>query len=330
MKRALLLLVLALPLHAQCESELRNTLYREYYNSRTGDAAAQKHAYGVAQDYLKKYAEQCPDKYTESVQKFVKAYEDATDRSELMTGAFTTNGDPVKAFDAGHRILARTPDDLQTLIALTVAGDTAHTAKNDAFVVEALGDAKKAVELIGGGKAPAAWKPYKNREDALDALYYHAGNLSLANHDPVGAVTWLIKAATEEGAFKNEPLTYGRLGAAYQAGQLETMQKDYNEKFGGKNESPEGKHALEQINQVVDRVLDAYARAVVLSGDKANYAAAKTAWQQAVMEFYKFRVNDTMKGYDEWLAAAMTRPLPAPYEPKPYVAPPPPVKKKRH
>ena len=64
-----------------CDSQERTDMYTDYYNSKTKkdakgqpDTAAQQHAFEVGQQFLDKYAGPCPDKYTESVKKFVDAY----------------------------------------------------------------------------------------------------------------------------------------------------------------------------------------------------------------------------------------------------------------
>ena len=48
----------------------------------------------------------------------------------------------------------------------------------------------------------------------------------------------------------------------------------------GKDETPESKLALENINQVIDRMIDAYARAVALAGnDAANRQRRSNGWR---------------------------------------------------
>lgn len=339
--RLVLLAAVALPVAAQtadpCKGELRAAFYTEYYYNKSKkdangapDAAAQKYAYEVGKEYLAKFAATCPDQYTASVKNFVKAYEEAIERYNLRRYAFGAAADYGKAFESGRRLLGNNPNDLPTLMTLAHAGDAALARKNEEFVKEALLDARKAVDQIeAAGTAPASWEPYKSRDEALSNLYFHLGNLAIANQDPASAVPWLIKAAAVEGTAKNDPMTYGRLALAYQTSQLDAMQRDYNAKFGGKPETAESRFTLDQINQVIDRIVDSYARAVSLSGDNPRYAQAKPIWLQSLQTFYKFRVNDAMNGFDEYVANATTRPLPAPFEPKPYVPEPVAAKRKR-
>jgi len=338
--RLFTLALVSVPLFAQtpdpiCEGDARINLYTEYYNNKSKkdaagnpDPAAQKYAYEASKQFLEKYAEKCPDKYTDAIRKYVQAYDAATDRYDLARASFSTKPDPAKAFEIGRRILSTTADDLGVLMTLAHAGNAALTAKNETYVAEALTDAKKAIEQIEAGKAPSSWSPYKGKDDALSYLYYYTGNLAFASKDTADAARWFYKATTVEGPMKSDPVLYGKLAVAYQLSQLDAMHKDFNEKFGGKQETPEGKFALDQLNQVVDRIMDGYARAVALSGDDARYTQAKAAWLESLRSYYKFRIGETLAGFDEYLAQATTRPLPAPFEPKVYV--PEPVVSKKH
>jgi hypothetical protein len=314
----------ALTLSAQtaelCLSQERTALYGEYYYSKgKSDAATQKHAYETAKKYLAKY-EVCADEFTDAVKKFAAEHEAATERFNLTQAAFGGSPDPVKAYEIGRRILAANPGDLPTMMALAHVGELALAAKNDALVKESLAHAKKAVQAIEAGKEPDAWTPYKSRDEALGYLYTYIANMTIGRGDSAGAIAWYLAAAKSAGPAKTMPATYGRLAAAYHAGMLEPMQDRYNKKFAGKYESAEGKFEYEQVTQVMDRVIDAYARAVHLSGDDPKYAAAKAAWLGALKAFYQVRAGEKMPGFDEYVAKAMDRPLPAAFEPKTFNA----------
>lgn len=311
-----------------CLNEPRNLAYNDFYNAKKAtDAAGQQRAYELAKAFVESWTS-CSDQYTEAAKRFVALYEDAISHYDLSQNAFGAKPDRAKAFDIGHKILTTNPDDLPALMALAYAGNSEATAKNEAFAAEALTDAKKAIALIESGKEAAAWSPFKNREEALSFLTLYAANLSLVAKDPVSAIPLYVKVASIAGPPGHDPSTYIRLAAAYLQSQLDPMQKEYNEKFGGKPESAEGRWEIAQMHQVIDRVLDAYARAISLAGDNARYAQAKPAWMDALKSYYKFRFGDGMPGFDDYLANATTRPLLEPYVPKPYT--PEPAAPKRH
>jgi hypothetical protein len=127
---------------------------------------------------------------------------------------------------------------------------------------------------------------------------------------PAESIKYFRKAIASEGAIKNTPVIYSRLAAAYAASEYEPQSKEFGEKFGGKEATPESTAALEQINATVDRITDALARAVALSGTETQYAEARTRWMQELTRFYKFRHNDSTNGLEAYIAGATSKPLP--------------------
>src|ERR1044071_5282452 len=274
------------PPPVNCLNEPRNLAYNDFYNAKKAtDAAGQQRAYELAKAFVENWT-LCSDQYTEAAKRFVALYEDATERFARSQSAFGAKPDHAKAFEIGRKILTTNPDDLPALMALAYAGNSEATAKNEEFAAEALTDAKKAIALNEPGKGPVAGPPFKSREDALSFLTLYAANLSLVAKDPAGAIPLYIKVGTIAGPAGHDPSSYIRLAAAYLQSQLEPMQLEYNEKFGGKPESAEGKWQI--------------------------------AWMDALKNYYKFRFGDSMKGFDDYLANATARPLPEPYVPKPY------------
>jgi hypothetical protein len=120
----------------------------------------------------------------------------------------------------------------------------------------------------------------------------------------------LIKAAQFDSDLKKDPWTYFFIGAAYEAGPYAKLSADYKAKFEGKDESPESKLALANIQQVIDRVIDAYARAVALAGTDAKYQVNKKEWMDSLTTWYKYRHNQSDAGLNEMIATVLSKPLP--------------------
>ena len=306
-----------------CEEAARTELYTKYYDKKKGDAAAQKEAYGTAKEYLQKYAS-CNDQYSKAVQKFVTQYDDALRKLEFPQAIYGTDEkgtgrDFAKAFTIGREILATTPNDLGVLINLGYAGYTAQslTPSVTTYSADALNYARTAIQMIEAGQSPASWTPFKGKEDSLGYLNFAVGEY-LIKSNPTDALPYYLKAATYAPT-KETPLTYGRLAWAYQTSQYEPMQKEFTAKYGGKPETEESKHALNNLNQVMDRVMDAYARAISLAGTKPELQQAKAGWMELLTGFYKFRNNDSTTGLDAFIASAVSKPLPQPFTPQPYV-----------
>ena len=306
-----------------CEEAARTELYTKYYEMKKGDAAAQKQAYGIAQEYLQKYAS-CNDQYSKAVQKFAGQYDAAVRVTEFPkylygTDAQNTGRDFAKAFTLGKEILAATPNDLGVLINLGYAGYTAQSLNPSVttYSADSLNYAKTAIQMIEAGQNPSSWTPFKGKEDSLGYLNFAVGEY-LIKSNPSEALPYYLKAATYAPT-KETPLTYGRLAWAYQISQYEPMQKEFTAKYGGKPETEESKHALNNLNQVMDRVMDAYARAISLAGTKPELQQAKAGWMELLTGFYKFRNNDSTTGLDAFIASAVSKPLPQPFTPQPYV-----------
>ncbi|HJR06960.1 MAG TPA: hypothetical protein VJ842_06880 [Pyrinomonadaceae bacterium] len=309
-----------------CEEGARTELYTKYYDKKKGDAAAQKEAYTIAQEYLQKYAS-CNDQYSKAVQKFVGQYDEAVRKLDLPkylygTDAQGTGRDLAKAFTIGKEMLATNPNDLGLLINLGYAGYTAQSMSPavTTYSADSLNYAKTAIQMIEAGQSPASWTPFKTKEESLAYLNFAVGEY-LIKTDPASAIPYYLKALALETPVKTTASAYARLAAAYQVGQYDPLQKEFTAKYGGKPETEESKFALNNLNQVMDRVMDAYARAVNLAGNDPNpkVQQEKNTWKETLTGFYKFRNNDSITGLDAFIAGATSKPLPQPFTPQPFV-----------
>jgi tetratricopeptide (TPR) repeat protein len=312
-----------------CEEAARVEMYTKYYELKgrkdakgQPDAAAQKEAYGIGQEYLTKYAS-CNDTYSKAVQKFVTQYGEAVRKvgnETELSDALYKNKDYAKAFQLGQQMIAADPENLSLLIQLGYAGYNAQSQKPSVttFSPVALGYAKKAIEMLEAGKTPDNWVLFKTKDEALGYLNFAIGEYMIKS-DPAGAIPYYLKSLALETPVKTTAGAYARLAAAYQVGQYDPLQKDFTAKYGGKPETDESKFALNNLNQVMDRVIDAYARAVNLAGNDPKLAEDKKVWLETLTGFYKFRNNDSTTGLDAFIASATSKPLPAPFTPQPYV-----------
>jgi len=314
-----------------CEEAARGEMYTRYYELKgkkdakaNPDPAAQKEAYGIGKDYLAKYAS-CNDTYSKAVQKFVTQYGDAVRKVGIeadFTDALYKNKDYAKAFDLGKQMLATNPENLDLLIQLGYAGYTAQSGKPSVttFNPVSLDYAKKSIELLDAGKAPASWSFFKTKDEALGYLNFAMGEY-MRETNPAGALPSYLKAASFAPT-KDIALTYARIAESYERGQYERLKKDFAAKFEGKPETEESKYALNNLNQVIDRIMDAYARAISLAGSDAKFQQLKTESMQILTGYYKFRNNNTITGLDAFIAGATSKPLPEPFTPQPYVPAP--------
>ena len=295
----------ATPQNPQCTPEAKTALYNEF---RTNFKTDQAKANDLAMKWLA-----CPEVAGEEqispyLKNFVSLYEKANRKDQVYELVYAKKDYP-KAFEVGKAVLTEEPENLKVMLALAYAGYAAAIAKNDAFSADAINYAKKAMQSIEGGKAPAAWTPYSGKEEALAYLNNTLGMLTVQKN-PSEGLPYLIKAAQFDSKLNKLPFTYGFIAGAYEAGEYAKLSAEYKACCEGKDETPQSKLALENINQVIDRMIDAYARAVALAGTEQANQAAKKEWMDILTTWYKYRNNQSDTGLNEVIAGILSKPLP--------------------
>jgi len=290
----------------ETDDPVKIEVYTRFVNNRKTNEGA---AYQAAKEYLQKYSKD-NDQYTQYLQKWIVVYE-RDDRKRTLPQLVYNAKNFAGAYSLGKQILAEEPDYLPALIHLGYAGYLAMTtAKNDAFNAEAQGYATKAIQLIESGKSPGSWLPFKGKDDTLAQLYYAMGFLSLRSA-PDRAIEPLIKATQFETDLKKSPSIYYYVAVAYETGPYKTMAAAYQTAFAGKEESAQSKLALEKLNVIIDRMIDAYARAVAAAGSDPAHAQIKLQSSTKLSEFYKFRHEGSDVGMNELIAGVLAKPLPS-------------------
>ena len=312
-----------------CSTEGKIALYAEFYKELKGDQAK---AYEAAKKYVacppaaadpanpaSKEAEEAEAKRITYLKGFITRYEKAN-RFTKMTVALNDKK-YADAFAIGKEIASEDPENPGLILDLVFAGYASSNASLDADTVVY---AKKAIQLLESGKAPEKWVRFQSKDDALAWSNYIIATRSAAKSSWAEAIPYFIKAASYESTIKKLPLTYSSLGEAYEKGPYAKLSADYKAKFEGKDETPDSKLAIENINQVVDRMIDAYARAVALAGTDAQYAEIKAKSLDAATFYYKVRHDKSDAGLNEMIASVLSKPLPP--EPTPLTSlPTPPV-----
>ncbi|HWN09203.1 MAG TPA: hypothetical protein VNO50_08055 [Pyrinomonadaceae bacterium] len=290
----------------ECSAEAKLAIYNEF---RTIFKTEQDKAYVLAKKYLA-----CPTAAGEESiaaylrDKFVAPIDKAR-RAPQVSSLVYEKKDFAKAFELGKQILVEEPDNLRVLTDLAYAGYLAASSKVNTFNVDTLNYARKAIQLLQAGGTLENWAPYTSKDEALAYLNNTIGVLTIGEN-PGEALRHLLKAAQLEGKLKKDAITYGYIGDAYQSGPYDKLAAAYKACCEGKDETPESKLALENLNQVIDRMIDAYARAVALSGTDAASQARKTAWMETLTNWYKFRNKDSVTGLDSLIASVISKPLP--------------------
>jgi hypothetical protein len=289
---AAMLAAFAAPAWAQakeCNDEFKSATYQKWYDNRKDH---QDVAYAAAKDYLATCT--TDDQYSAALKKFVKLMDDANASASLnkqFDDAYKAKAyaDQIRI---GKQILATDPDNTAVYILMGMAG-----LGESSILGESTQYAKRAIEMIEGGK-PAA--PY-TRDQALAYLNWTIAKASLKSA-PSDSITFLLKAAKFDSDLKKNPLFYLDLAIAYN-GPRAKLTDEYKAKYTV--ESPESKLASANINQFLDRQIDAMARATALAGSPADKKAA----MDALTDLYKDR-NGKTDGLNELVAGILQKPLP--------------------
>lgn len=289
------------------DDEFKVTTYKRFVDNREPNPAA---AYQAAKDYMVRYSKE-DDQYTRYLKQWIAAFE-KDERQDTLLRAIYGEKNYAAGFGLAKQVLTDDPEDIKTLIALGYGGYLATTnAKNETFNADAERYAQKAIQLLETGKTPDAWEPFKSREDAIASLNYAIGFTELKAR-PEESISRFIRVIQIDSDLRKTPSPFYLLAEAYEKGPYKSLSSDYSKRFANQPETPESKAALDNINKVIDRIIDAYARAVSLAGNEPQYQTARAGWTKQLTTLYKFRHGDSDAGLNEFIAGVLSKPLPQP------------------
>ena len=292
----------------QCTQEAKDALYKAFLENRQADQAK---AYDAAKKHLACPAGEVTEastKITDYLKKWVTAYEEGTRKIKYRQLLYNDKK-YVEAYALGKELLTAEPENLKVLVDLGASGYLVGPLNNAALSAEAVAHARKALQLLESGKTLEDWEPLTGKEVAVAYLNYTIGALTLQN-EPAAALKNLLKAAQFETPLKKSPFTYAYIAGAYETGPYAKLSEEYTRLYKDKEETPDSKLALANIHQLVDRMIDGYARAVALAGTDAKFATQKPVWQESLTTWYKFRNADKTEGMNELVAGILAKPLP--------------------
>lgn len=305
------------PAAGQCDDNAKGAVYQRFAENLKKD---QKVSFEAGKEFLQKCeGDTSLAENVAYVKKFVAKYEKATRNVDFWKALEAKNY--AEAFRLGKAITADEPDNLPIHIALGWSGYQATTENNNNFTADAAVSAKKALQLIESGKVPMgfdaqgkeieSWAPFKAKADAVGGLNYALGFFSVKDKKHEEALTHFKTAAQQEGSFtKLEPSTYSNIAFVYTQ-DYTRLGDEYKKNFEGKDKTPESEAALARIDQVVDLMIDAYARAIAYNDQsKTPNAQGKAEWTKTLTEIYKYRKGGSETGLPEYIKGVTAAPLP--------------------
>jgi tetratricopeptide (TPR) repeat protein len=204
-----------------------------------------------------------------------------------------------KAFAAGGELLGTDGNNFTVLYVLSLAAAEASKAGNKKYDADALKYATKVLDIIGSGQPPAgvpasAWDSQKGK---ISGQMHQAAGLFLYNGADFDGAIQHLKAASESDP--KDPVTVYLIGESFKLGKYAKLQGDYNKLTDDEKIADAGKAILKQVDEVVDQMIDTYAKVVALAESDANFQKLGEEARKTLEGFYKYRHNNTTDGMDE-------------------------------
>lgn len=297
----------------QDDQEAKTALYNKFRdNLKTNPQVA----YEAGKEYLSKYeaTDGAADQYVSYIKKWVDSYDKIARRNQVIQQLNAKQYN--EAFAGARQVLTDYPDDLALLFELSKGGLAAAIAGNTANNAAAIEYAKKTMQMIQAGKTFVKDQPISNKDEIIGGLNYELGFL-LREAQPAEAVPYILAAAQAPGVSQKDPYTYSFLAVAYEQAEYAKLRTDYeaNCKTEEQLKAAQCTELTTKVNNVVDRMIDALARAVAYSKsspDAAKFEQARTAWMEQLTALYKYRNNGDAAGLDAFIAGVTAKPLPRP------------------
>lgn len=259
-------------------------------------------AYQLSKEFLARFGND-DDEKTRKIKEFVANYRLAK-FNELLNQMKI-----VEALPYGKEILADDPENAYVTMNIAYAGYELYTRKQDrSLAKEATENAEKTIQLFQSGKLPKEFAPFKDRNEAEALMHYVIATFSIET-DIKQAAKHFYQSIQFDSQVKTKSYPYYVIAFYYEK-MYEKMITEYQQKHGAKlQEDEESLRDRNRINKVIDRMIDAYARAVKLSETEDN--PLRSEWKQRLTEAYKFR-HQSEKGLNEYISGILDTAMPDP------------------
>lgn len=213
----------------------------------------------------------------------------AQNGSKGLVGYYVQKGDMDKAFAHGAAHLAKYAGDFGVELILADTASRQAKSANHKFDEQGLkyaGDVIARIEKGEGipGVPIETWNAQKN--GILASMHQSMGLFLKSKGDAVAAAEELRKAGELDGT---DPVTFYLLGETLMQGEYAQLRKKYDEL--PEKLTDEAKALLAQADQVVDKIIVAYAQTVALGGTNASFQGLVAATKPNLEKFYKYRHN---------------------------------------
>jgi tetratricopeptide (TPR) repeat protein len=283
----------------------KDALYSAFSgHKRVPTAEKQRLAYEAAREYLRRFRYD-KDPELPEVQKFAADYEKVMREQDLFKAYKAKHYEDT--FKLGRQIVEREPENFFVLGILSEAGLENAQAGKTTYNVEAIDYLRRAVKLLEGNSVTKP-SPFDSLEFAKGFLNAGLGSL-LKDQSPSEAAVAFLSAAKSDSPFRTDPIIYHRLGVAILKGEFAQVSTEYNQKFGNKETSVEQRAMMAQLQKLIERAMDAFARAVALSKSPQQQESRAKILEQLTALYKNFH-NNSDDGLNELISTVLSKPMP--------------------
>ncbi len=270
--------------------------------TQTKKPADTEKAYQLGKDFVAKYGKDNDDK-AKKIKDFVDKYRLAAFDKKL------NENKTAEAFALGKEILAQEPENSYVTMNLAYGGyDALLKSKDKTFADESVKYARQTLSLFEAGKLPNTFQPFKDQAEVTALMYYVIANFAMDTNFKEAAQNF-YKSIQYEAQFKKNSYPYYIISFYYEK-EYEKAAAEYQTKYGNvTKEDSEMKAAQAKLERLIDRMLDAYARAIKFG--EAEKSPDTATWKKRFTDIYKFR-NKNETGINEYLEKVSNTPMPDP------------------
>ena len=237
-------------------------------------------AYQLSKEFVVKF----PNEDTENTRKlkdFIKRYKENSFYKSLEDKKY------VEFFATGKEIMAEHLNNVEIAMNLGYGGyDVVLKTKAKTYAEDSLKYCKLTLQLMEKGIVPTNFLPFNNKDEATAWMYYVIGYFSTDKDLRESAVNF-YKSTQYESQIKKTSQPYYVIAIFFEK-VYEKAANDLNEKVKAKKISDaDYKTENEKINTIIDRMMDAYARAIAMGELEKNPAVAD--WNERLLQVYQFR-----------------------------------------
>ncbi len=259
-------------------------------------------AYVLAKTYLERFGKDDTDN-VKKIKEFVAIYEPD------KIGKLSDGGKTSEAFKFGKEVLASNPENSVVTMELALAGLQALEKKKDkSFGKDSIEYAKTTLRLFGENKAPKSFAPFADQNEATAMMYYIIGNFLADDNLPEAAHNF-YKSVQYQSKIKDSSVPYYYIALNYHK-LYDKLSAEFEQKYANKpSGDKDAQAANEKLGKLLDRMMDAYARAAKI-GEAQKIEAAGT-WKTIYTQIYK-GIKQSETGMNEYYDKILSQQMPDP------------------